>query len=145
MHFEKKGGICSTALRQGASRKKAQVDGNQVCKPLVQGACQEGSQLLRMEIGMSSWDAASKIAGLAPDILPSSARKIEEAKVAVATSHLPVILQSLSDNKAYGYRNLPATCLLRGVVLNLGELNLHHWTLNAILTEWLKQHRHSLF
>ena len=33
---------------------------------------------------MSSWEAAQKIAVLEPDILPSSARKIEEAKVSNA-------------------------------------------------------------
>ena len=46
---------------------------------------------------MSSWDAASKIAGLAPDILPSSARKIEEAKVASARLQALVIAKALSN------------------------------------------------
>lgn len=63
---------------------------------VVQGASQEGSQLLRMETDMSSWDATSKIAGLAPDILPSSARKIEEAKVAVPSISAPLTPSNLN-------------------------------------------------
>lgn len=48
---------------------------------LLQSSSHEGSQLLRLVTSLSSWEAAQRVAALEPDILPSSARKIEEAKV----------------------------------------------------------------
>ena len=64
----------------------------------MQGASQEGSQLLRMETELSSWDAASKISGMAPDILPSSARKIEEAKVHLSLQSCVMMSCSWGDS-----------------------------------------------
>ena len=46
-----------------------------------QGGGLEGSTLPLLATEKSTWEAAQQVSAITPDILPSSARKIEEAKV----------------------------------------------------------------
>lgn len=68
-------------LSQGCSRQCIHLN-------VRQGGGVEGSQLPLLATELSASDAFQEISRIAPDILPSSARKIEESKVRCPASRM---------------------------------------------------------